>query len=109
MNYDITQIELDYWHANDVSAEVFDDGCCAWIRNRFGDLPCIVHNDDYTFNIMKDMQISVHFYEKYVTAMARDGITPVCVYYADKGYLSNRELVNLAIVLAATEKLKADK
>lgn len=110
MTYNTIQVELEYWLSKGIDASIFDDECCNWIVDKSGDgMPSLIHNDYYTFNVMKNHEINVEFCDRYVSAMARDGINPVCVHYADRGYLDNRSVVNLAIILAATEKNKEKK
>ena len=106
MTHDIFQAEIDYYTALGIKVEVVEVEDHRWIRHENGwILNTIVHNDKEAFKVMKYHRVMVEFFPDRVEAMAYDGTTPISVYYDSKGYMSDSEVCNLAILYAATNKL----
>lgn len=110
MNYDTFQAEIDYYTLRGVKVKIVEEDGNRWLEDEHGhNLYTIVYCDQQAFNIMKRFKVAVEFFPDRIEAMAYDGTTPVSVYYANKGHLSDYEVCNLAILYAATQKLKEDK
>lgn len=109
MKHDTFQAEINYYTLRGVKVNVIEEDNNRWLEDEHGyHLYTIIYDDQQTFNVMKMFKVGVEFFPDRVEAMAYDGTTPVSVYYADKGRLSNGEVCNLAILYAATRKLEED-